>query len=120
MSKKKTFGIVIIVMLIITFFALRGKLSGERFDSTKWKNWKESEMELSTRWDMMNSLRNNYELEGKTKTEIIDLLGKPDSEHSNSDFSYYLGYSKQGINTGTLTFYIGNDGKIRAFNVSHG
>ena len=70
MSKNKTFGILFIVTIIFLSFTLRGKLSGEKFDSKKWKNWTESEMELSSRWDMMNSLRNNHDLKGKTKKEI--------------------------------------------------
>ena len=120
MGKNKTFGILFIVTIVFLSFALRGKLSGEKFDRKKWKNWTESEMELSTRWDMMNSLRNNHDLKGKTKNEIINLLGKPEFEETNSEFSYYLGYSRRGINTGRLIFYIGLDGKICDFKVYQG
>ena len=95
-------------------------MSGDKFESKKWKNWTESEMELSSRWDMMNSLRNNYDLKGKTKKEIIILLGEPEFEESNSEFSYYLGYSKRGINTGRLVFYINADGIISDYKVYQG
>jgi len=58
--------------------------------------------------------------EGKTKKEIINLLGKPEFEETNSEFSYYLGYSGRGINTGRLIFHIGLDGKICDFKVHQG
>lgn len=35
MSKNKTFGILFIATIIFLSFALRGKLSGEKFDSKK-------------------------------------------------------------------------------------
>jgi len=73
---------------------------------------------MSLRWDMMNSLRNNYELVGMTEVEIIELLGEP-SHKSESIKSYYLGYSKYGINTGTLTLRFEN-GRISKVTVSQG
>ena len=57
---------------------------------------------MSLRWDMMNSLRNNHQLKGMTKNEIIELLGEPEFV-DKTEFRYYLGYSKHGINTGSLT-----------------
>ena len=120
MSKKLKYGFILISVLIILVFTLRGKISGEKFDSEKWKNSNlNSEENWTLRWDMMNSLRNNYELKGKSKTEILQLLGKPDSE-TKDDFSYYLGYSKNGINTGRLTFSIDNKGNIIDFDVWDG
>jgi hypothetical protein len=51
----------------------------------------------------MNSLRNNYDLIGMSKSEIITLLGKPDEGFTTENtFRYYLGYSHTGINTGSL------------------
>ena len=83
-----------------------GKISHEKFDSNKWKNSNlNSEENASLRWDMMNDLRNKHELIGKSKTEIYKLLGNPDFELKN-EMSYYLGYSRQGINTGNLTLIL--------------
>ena len=49
-----------------------------------------TENELSLRWDMMNSLRNNYKLIGMSRTEIINLLGQPNNEFSSSNsFRYF-------------------------------
>ena len=88
--------------MILIGFAFKGRISHEKFDSDKWKNWTESETEWSLRWDMMNSLRNNYELKGMSKKQILELLGEPESK-TESEFSYYLGYANRGINTGRLT-----------------
>jgi hypothetical protein len=119
MKRIAKYGLLIFGMLVLIGFALKGNITHERFDSEKWKNWTESEAELSLRWDMMNSLRNNHELTGKTRTEIINLLGKPDSE-TNSDFRYYLGMSKSGINTGSLTIKFNEKGTVANFKVWQG
>ena len=109
----KKFKIVLIVLLgiIICGFGLRGKISGEKFDAEKWKTADlNSEENWSMRWDMMNSLRNNYQLIGMSKREIINLLGKPIKELSPKDtFSYSLGYAHSGIDTGILIIEFEND-----------
>lgn len=97
-----------------------GAISGIPFDSEQWKEANlNSEENWSLRWDMMNSLRNDYELVGKTKSEIIDLLGKPDYEVYN-EFYYYLGYSKKGINTGNLRLYFDVNDKVKSIKVTNG
>lgn len=94
-----TIGIIVIIIAVLL---LRGKIPHEKFKSNRWKtanlileeNW-------SLRWDMMNDLRNRYDLVGMNKTQIIELLGNP-GDTSAKEFRYYLGYSKKGINTGSL------------------
>ena len=105
-------------VLIIIGYALKGNITHEQFDSEKWKNWEESEFERSLRWDMMNSLRNNYELKGMTKNQILKLLGEPES-NQQTEFRYYLGFSKRGINTGSLTIKFDNN-KVTDFSVWQG
>ncbi len=119
MKKIYKYGILIFGVLILIGFALRGNITHEKFDSEKWKKWKESETEWTMRWDMMNSLRNNYELKGMTKAEIIELLGKPAREN-NSVFSYSLGPSKRGINYGYLELLFDEMGKVINFKVWDG
>lgn len=68
---------------------------------------------------MMNDLRNNYALVGKTRKQIINLLGKPDTE-TNTSLYYFLGHSKTGINTGTLTLIFGKDDKVTKISVWQG
>ena len=112
-------GILIFGIIILIGFALKGNITHEQFDSEKWKNWKETESELSMRWDMMNSLRNNHELKGKTKAEIIKLLGEPENQ-SNDNFRYYLGMAKHGIDTGSLIIKFDDNNLVTGFFVWHG
>lgn len=118
LSKKLKYGILTIGVIILIGFALKGKIAGEEFDAQKWKNWTESETEWSLRWDMMNSLRNNYELKGMNKKQILELLGEPETKTA-IEFSYYLGSSKRGINTGRLTIKFLNN-KVTDVSVSDG
>jgi outer membrane protein assembly factor BamE (lipoprotein component of BamABCDE complex) len=110
-------------LLYFIFFLLPiscGNISGIPFDSEQWKNANlNAEENWSLRWDMMDSLRNDYELVGKTKSEIIDLLGNPDNK-VNNEFYYYLGYSKRGINTGNLRLYFDSDEKVSSIKVTDG
>ncbi|RKD99847.1 hypothetical protein [Marinifilum flexuosum] len=119
MSKIFKYGILGVGVLILIGFVIRGNITHKRFDSEKWKNWTESETEWSLRWDMMNSLRNDYELKGMTKTQIIELLGEPESK-TNIEFGYYLGYSKRGINTGRLTIKFDNYNTVTEYSVWDG
>lgn len=107
--------------LIIIGFTLRGKISGEKFESEKWKTADlNNENNLSLRWDMMNSLRNNHNLIGMSKKEIIDLLGNPYENYtSEKTFRYYLGYSHTGINTGSLIINFENE-VVKSFSVWQG
>lgn len=102
--------LLIAIAIIICGFGLRGKISGEKFDSKKWKTADLAlEDNFSLRWDMMNSLRNNYNLIGMSKSEIITLLGKPDESFTTQNtFRYYLGYTHTGINTGSLIITFDN------------
>jgi len=102
--------LLIAIAIIICGFGLRGKISGEKFDSEIWKTTDlVSEDNFSLRWDMMNNLRNNNNLIGMSKSKIITLLGKPDEGFTTeNDFRYYLGYTHTGINTGSLLITFDN------------
>src|SRR5881397_1497442 len=100
---KKLYVILMTLLLVSSAFFLKGKIIHEKFNSGVWKTANLNlEENWSLRWDMMNDLRNRYKLVGMSKSKIIDLLGNPETE-TNSEFVYYLGYSKNGINTGSLT-----------------
>lgn len=119
LKKALKYGFLIFGAIILIGFALKGNIIHEQFESEKWKNWTESEAELSLRWDMMNSLRKKHELKGKAKSEIIALLGKPENE-SKSDFRYYLGMAKRGIDTGSLVIKFDENDLVTEFYVWHG
>ncbi|MBA4319381.1 MAG: hypothetical protein C0412_13345 [Flavobacterium sp.] len=105
--------VIICSIIVCSVFYFKGKLlSGEKFNSELWKAAIVSDENNSTlRWDMMNSLRENHILIEKSKTEIINLLGKP-SVITNNVFDYYLGYSGTGINTGSLRISFDSKGKV--------
>lgn len=99
----KKFRIPFLITVIgVAAFMVRGKIPHQEFDSQVWKAAHlRFEENISLRWDMMNDLRNRYHLVGMTKKEIVDLLGSP-PDSDGAEFRYYLGYSKRGINTGSL------------------
>lgn len=119
--KKPLVILILLFTLILCGFGLRGKISGEKFESEKWKTADlNNENNWSLRWDMMNSLRNNHNLIGMSKKEIISLLGKPDENFTNEKtFRYYLGYSHAGINTGSLEIDFEN-GIVKNYSVWQG
>lgn len=119
LKKKLTYGLIVVFLVMAAGYFLPGMVTYETFDSDRWKEWEESETEWSLRWDMMNSLRNNYYLVGMTKKEVVELLGEPDSP-SNLHFSYYLGYSKRGINTGSLELFFNSEGVVTRIKVWEG
>ena len=108
-------------IVFISIFLLRGKISGEKFESQKWKTANmNSEVNLSLSWDMMNDLRNDYQLIGMSKNEIIKLLGEPDNKsESFSQFRYSLGYAHFGIDTGTLIIEFEKD-SVKKYLVTRG
>ncbi len=119
---KKPYVIVIAFwsILIAFGFVFRGKISGEKFDSQKWKTADmNSEENWFLRWDMMNSLRNSHNLVGMSKNDIIKLLGKPSESSKENIFRYGLGYTHTGINTGTLSIIFVN-GIVTEINVWEG
>lgn len=85
------------------------------FDSAKWKNWKESELEIRLRKDMLSDLLNQHHLIAMSKNKLYELLGTPDDISENS-CSYYLGYSRNwGISTISLAFYFNSTNKVTSY-----
>ena len=115
----KTISLILLV-IISALLLLRGKFTHEKFNSEKWKNADQNlEENWSTRWNMMNSLRNENKLIGDSYAEIIEILGNPDSENDN-ELNYSLGYSGNGINTGNLTLFIDKNKKVIKIKVREG
>ena len=111
---------IVFISIIILMFFFRGKITHEKFNSEKWKNTNRNlEENWSIRWDMMNSLRNENKLIGKSYEEIIEVLGLPENE-INNELIYSLGYSGNGINTGNLTIKLDQNKKVKNLKVSEG
>lgn len=126
-QQKKVPGIVLIsgvilCLLVIVAIAMNPATSSyvnqTEFNSEKWKTWVQAEDTMTLRWDMMDDLTDNYELEGMTEVEVIDLLGEP-SYISNKEWTYDLGMARYGIDTGTLELKF-DGGKVKGYEVRHG
>lgn len=120
MKKFLKYGSLTLLTIVFAAFLLKGRIPHATFDLERWKNWNETEknteVDCSLRWDMMNSLRNNHKLKGKTQEEIIRLLGEPESR-TEKEFYYSLGMAKSGMEVGTLTIIFDETGKVTKFNV---
>jgi hypothetical protein len=88
------------------------------FDSDKWKNWEMTEDTMTLRWDMVDDLQDDYELDGMTEEELIKLLGEPGSK-STFEWTYDLGMARRGIDTGTLSLTFEN-GIVKTHHVRAG
>jgi outer membrane protein assembly factor BamE (lipoprotein component of BamABCDE complex) len=119
--KKPIIIFIVLISIIVCGIEVSKNISEKKFDSQNWKTTKmNAEDDCSLRWDMMNSLRNNYKLVGMSKSEILNLLGKPDENFtSENTFRYYLGYSHSGIDTGSLIIEFEN-GIVKSFLVWEG
>jgi len=118
------FGIILIGLYIsfVAFMVLRPDIldyfDRSEFERSAWIKWEDNEFTQKLRWNMIDDLTKNYELIGKTKEEIIKLLGEPESEYDN-EISYYLGLTGHGINTGSLLFSFEN-GIVISYRVRQG
>ena len=70
----RTIGILIIGYFAVIFIVytplFRDYKNRIEFDSEKWKNWEESEIEMTLRWDMVSDLTSDYDLKGMSKKEV--------------------------------------------------
>ena len=103
MTKKLFISIAILALAIggyfaypyISFFtdmgfdAAKERLNRLPFDSAEWKAGQENDIRIR----MVDSLLRNYELRGKTRVEILALLGEPDNTgyFREYDLVYRLG-----------------------------
>lgn len=74
------------------------------FDSKRWKNYSEIDQHEPMRWDMVDDLINNYQIEDRDTLAVFDMLGRTALIHTvNGDIAYYsLGPCRSGISYGTL------------------
>jgi hypothetical protein len=106
------------VLFVVASPSIDNYFSRTHFDSDKWKNWTMTEDEMTLRWDMVDDLQDDYELDGMTEEEIIELLGEPGSK-SIIEWTYDLGMARRGIDTGTLSLTF-EEGKVKTHYVRVG
>lgn len=97
-----------LTLILTTLTQIMTGCNGTEFNSEEWKNWEESEAELFLRWDMTDDLINDYDLKGMSTEQVIELLGEPENS-TDKKFRYFLGHTRQGINTGSLILTIEKD-----------
>ncbi|SFS91306.1 hypothetical protein SAMN04487906_2056 [Zhouia amylolytica] len=109
---------VISVMVLALKPGINDFFNRTEFVSREWINWEDTESSFGVRWNMTHDLIQNYDLIGKTRKEIEQLLGKPTRE-TKYEMRYYLGLTGHGINTGALTFEFKND-RVTKFEIWQG
>jgi hypothetical protein len=75
----KNFQRLLLVLIFCFLTACDFTLNNLKFDADKWKN-----ADLRTRGRMLKDLKNSKILEGKTKSEVEELLGRPNSNIPNN------------------------------------
>ena len=73
MKRRLLYGILILIFFVSC---------SQKFDKEGWK--KKYDMEYPNRDHMLQDLTQHYKLVGLKYPELIDLLGKPDSEYKDS------------------------------------
>jgi hypothetical protein len=96
--------IIYLMVMLIWFFSI-SYYPEEKFDSIKWKN------NIEERYKMANDIIEKNILTGKTKDEIIELLGNDGYESGEGTVSYYLGFvpGLANIDPDVLILYFEND-----------
>lgn len=105
-------------LLLTISFCLLTACNDIDFDSRKWQNWEESEAAPSLRWRMAEDLISTHDLKGMSTDEVVELLGEPDNKNEGK-WSYFLGYSGEGIDTGSLILTFKEDTLVK-YEVWHG
>ena len=120
MKKKIFIAIAILALTIsgyfaypyISFFADMGydaakeRLNRLSFDSAKWKAGNEDDIRIR----MVDSLLRKYEFTGKSRAEVVDILGEPDKTGYFRDYDmvYRLGMERGfiSIDSEWLVLYV--------------
>lgn len=109
-----------LMFLFITLQMISCDDNTKAFNSKEWRNWNETENSLFDRWDMANDLIRTDELMMFDKIEIIELLGEPSSTANEKRISYFLGHTRNGINTGQLLIEFDENNKAIEFIIKEG
>lgn len=75
---------------VLLYFALVNCSPGDRFDQEAWKN---ADLMGRARADMLQDFLDRYPLKGKTRSEVIALLGEPTKtdKWDGAEMAYVLG-----------------------------
>lgn len=79
------------LVFVLAFFSYLSTEAQYEFNKEKWFADKHS------RFEMRDDIIESKILIGKSKSEIIDLIGKPESKDTTELWKYYLGMSEAGF-----------------------
>lgn len=79
------------LVFVLAFFSYLSIKPQHEFNKEKWLADKHS------RFEMRDDIIESKILIGKSKSEIIDLIGKPESKDTTELWKYYLGMSEAGF-----------------------
>ena len=101
------FSPIIYTLLIISWIFVVEYYSKEKFDKQKW------ETNIEERYTMSENIIKSEILIGKTKEEVIELLGNEYSNYGENHIGYYLGFVPRmfNIDPDILDIYFEN-GKV--------
>ena len=77
---------IVYLGLILIWFAVATYYPERTFEKDKWTT------DVEKRYEMTDDLVNNKKLIGKTKKEIIELLGQEENNLDSLRWTYYIGY----------------------------
>ena len=97
---------IVYVALIVGWISYARYYPERAFDKEVWKT------EVETRYELTDDLIDNKKLIGKTKEEIIELLGQEGVSMDSSLWTYYIGFKRgSGIDPDVLEIEFKN-GKV--------
>jgi len=67
---------VLFILLLVPGLKIDNYFSRTDFDSEKWKKWEMTEG-VTLRWEMVDDLQKDYELDGMTEGEMVKFPGEP-------------------------------------------
>jgi len=87
--------------------------SGRSFDRKIWLEFADDYVDDNPRASMIRDLQKEHLQVGMSRTEIIELLGEPETKFENSDFSYIVGmWSGFRMDHDGLELYFDQNGNL--------
>jgi len=105
-------GLMIVISVLIIVFWNQG--DNEYLGEFNPITWAENPFD---RWDMVESLRQQYDLSSMTRDEIIELLGENGAEISSNWIRYETGGGLLGDNI--LSFIFDENGNVVSYGIAN-
>jgi len=121
MTKHIKFSLIILQFtIVVLLFACNDSSKQVKFDKAKWNEQTDPLFPSSYRPQMLTDLTTNYKLVGFKYSQLIELLGTPDTKDSSS-LSYKIvvdyGHDIDPVYTKDLDFTFSKDSTITSFKV---